>query len=110
MATLKEFQATDVEGILQAVNEDGACIAHNVLDTALCDSLLEDFAPHLEAMDWGLDELGYRDEAICSSTCNGLDARLGSVEEPRTMCSFALVESFVVCRLDFPIRSMITSD
>ena len=44
-----------------------------------------------------------RDEAICSSTCNGLDARLGSVEEPRTLYCFALVESFVVCRLDFPI-------
>ena len=62
MATLKHFDAGQVEDILSAVATDGACIALNVLPPDLCDGLMADFQKHLDAMAWGVDELGYRNE------------------------------------------------
>jgi len=62
MTALDHIEATDVAGIEAALARDGACIALGVLPEALCQALLDDFDPHLEAMDWGLDDLGYRDE------------------------------------------------
>jgi hypothetical protein len=60
MTALKEFDRTQVDEILSTVAKDGACIALNVLPPELCDGLLTDFRPHLDELDWGIDELGYR--------------------------------------------------
>lgn len=62
MTALAHVEATDVAGIEAALARDGACIALGVLPDGLCQALLDDFAPYLEAMDWGQDDLGYRDE------------------------------------------------
>ena len=62
MAVLKQIDATDPEAILQAVRDDGACIALNVLSLDLCDALMRDFQPHLDQLNWGVDDLGYRNE------------------------------------------------
>ncbi len=62
MTGLAHIDADDVDGILAAVAEDGGCIARNVLGDDQCQALLDDFSPHLAAMDWGRDELGYRND------------------------------------------------
>ncbi len=62
MVELQHLQSHQTHAILAALADDGACVVENALSTALCDALLDDFAPHLAAMDWGLDELGYRDD------------------------------------------------
>ncbi len=61
MAALKQIEHTEVDKILAAIADDGACIALNVLSHELCDALIGDFQSHLDALDWGTDELGYRD-------------------------------------------------
>ncbi len=68
MVELQHIDAKDKAAILAAVKSDGACIARNVLPVALCDALLADFKPHLEAMDWGEDELGYRNDFYGNKT------------------------------------------
>jgi ectoine hydroxylase-related dioxygenase (phytanoyl-CoA dioxygenase family) len=62
MVALKHFDKDDVEGIHQAVADDGGCIALNVLEASVCDQLVSDFDQHLTQVDWGTDELGYKDE------------------------------------------------
>ncbi len=62
MAELKQFEHTRVDDILSAVRADGACIALNVLPLELCDALIADFQQYLDDIDWGSDELGYRDK------------------------------------------------
>lgn len=62
MAELERYESHQVDRILAAVERDGGCIALNLLDEALCDTLLEDFGRHLDDMPWGVDELGYRNE------------------------------------------------
>jgi ectoine hydroxylase-related dioxygenase (phytanoyl-CoA dioxygenase family) len=47
--------------ILAAIAQDGACIVHDLLDSAFCDGIAADFGNHLEAVPWGDDQLGYRD-------------------------------------------------
>jgi hypothetical protein len=58
---LAHIEADHVDAIEAALADQGACIALNVLSDELCQTLLEDFAPHLDGMDWGADDLGYRD-------------------------------------------------
>jgi ectoine hydroxylase-related dioxygenase (phytanoyl-CoA dioxygenase family) len=62
MAELEQINHRNRAEILAAVGRDGGCIALNVLPDETCDSLLKDFEPHLNDLDWGMDELGYRDE------------------------------------------------
>jgi len=62
MTALKQFDHTRVDDILAAVSADGACIALNALPDTLCDALMADFQIHLDEMEWGIDELGYRNE------------------------------------------------
>jgi ectoine hydroxylase-related dioxygenase (phytanoyl-CoA dioxygenase family) len=62
MPELRAIGSTQVDEILAAVEEDGACIALNVLTAPQCENLIGDFDRHLEEMPWGEDELGYRDE------------------------------------------------
>lgn len=62
MTELQQFDAGRVDDILAALESDGACVARNVLPEALCTNLLDDFAPHLDALALGEDELGYRDD------------------------------------------------
>jgi hypothetical protein len=62
MTELARLAADDRAGLLAALDRDGACIAEDLLPAALCDALLDDFAPQLDALDWGVDELGYKDD------------------------------------------------
>lgn len=48
--------------ILDALHRDGACIVLNALDIRVCESLLEDFEPHLDQVAWGANDLGYQDD------------------------------------------------
>lgn len=61
MPTLETIEPTDNAGVLAALAHDGACIVQNLLPVSLCEQLLSDFEPHLEALNWGADDLGYRD-------------------------------------------------
>jgi hypothetical protein len=65
---LVHVDAADVDAILEAVAEDGGCIARGVLTDQQCRALLDDFSPHLEAMDWGRDDLGYRNDFYGTKT------------------------------------------
>ncbi len=62
MVALQRLGADDVEAVRAAVDADGACIVEGLLTAAVCERLLADFAPHLADQDWGIDELGYRDD------------------------------------------------
>jgi hypothetical protein len=62
MNHLIHIDTGSVDDILDAVTQDGACIARNVLTNEQCGALMTDFTPHLKAMDWGRDELGYRSD------------------------------------------------
>lgn len=59
--TLRHFtgsiddEAVDV-GILQAIESDGACIFDGLIPEALCDALMADFEPHIDAAPWSNQE------------------------------------------------------
>jgi hypothetical protein len=57
-----------MDRILAAIAAEGACIVEDLLPEPLCDALLADFDPHLDAMEPGVDELGYRDEFYGTKT------------------------------------------
>ena len=48
--------------ILAAFATGGACIASNALTTDVRERLVDDFRPHLDSSQWGVDEIGYKDE------------------------------------------------
>lgn len=83
MAALRIVAGDDRAAVLAAVAEDGACIVTDLLQEELCDRLVEDFRPHLAALDWGIDELGYRDDFYGSRTkrLHGLFARSPAMVE-----------------------------
>jgi ectoine hydroxylase-related dioxygenase (phytanoyl-CoA dioxygenase family) len=68
MPELKRFIQDDMDRILAAIAAEGACIVEDLLPEPLCDALLADFDPHLDAMEPGVDELGYRDEFYGTKT------------------------------------------
>jgi ectoine hydroxylase-related dioxygenase (phytanoyl-CoA dioxygenase family) len=68
MVELKHIEATSVDEILDAVATDGACIASNALTTDVCERLVDDFRPHLDRSQWGVDDIGYKDEFFGSKT------------------------------------------
>lgn len=59
---LQTCTAQDLAGIEKALKVDGACVVSDVLPETLCERLLEDFSAYLKDMEWGLDDLGYRNE------------------------------------------------
>lgn len=59
---LSAHDAGDQRSILAALERDGACIARDALPHELCDALLSDFNAALDAMAWGVDDLGYRND------------------------------------------------
>ncbi|MEM1435988.1 MAG: phytanoyl-CoA dioxygenase family protein [Pseudomonadota bacterium] len=61
MPELETLDADDSKPVLAALARDGACIVRDLLPESLCEQLLHDFEPHLEALNWGADDLGYRD-------------------------------------------------
>ncbi len=61
MAALQRIEPTDTQRITQALTDDGACIVCGALARSLCRDLLKDFRPHLDAIGWGDDVLGYPD-------------------------------------------------
>ncbi len=101
MVALRQFEHTQIDEILTAVAEDGACIALNVLPPELCDGLMADFQTYLDGMEWGIDELGYRSEFYGGQTkrLHGLFSKSPHMEAVLThplFCALArrmLVES-----------------
>lgn len=80
MVALQHFPAdTGVEVLAQALDADGACIVEGLLPEPDCDALLRDFQPWLDDMDWGIDELGYKDRFYGSQTkrLHGLFSKSG---------------------------------
>jgi len=60
---LKHFETKDaIDDICEALSRDGACIVDGLLPTKLCDELSNDFLGDLNKVDWGIDELGYKNE------------------------------------------------
>lgn len=51
-----------------AILKDGACIVDHVLDSTICDALNNDFLGDLNKVEWGIDELGYRDDFYGNQT------------------------------------------
>lgn len=68
MVSLQHIAASNSEDVLSAVREDGACIATGVLSDELCNALMSSFQPHLDEMNWGVDDLGYRNEFYGAQT------------------------------------------
>ena len=60
--SLQKIRCENVQGALQALAEDGACILQDAMSHDLCDALLASLEPHVNSMSWGVDELGYRNE------------------------------------------------
>lgn len=59
---LRSIDGQHADQILAALEQDGACIALNLLTPESCEQLLRDFAPHLEQVTAGVDNLGYREQ------------------------------------------------
>jgi ectoine hydroxylase-related dioxygenase (phytanoyl-CoA dioxygenase family) len=68
MVELQHIEATSVDKILDALATDGACIARNALTTDVCERLVDDFRPHLDSSQWGVDEIGYKDDFFGGKT------------------------------------------
>ncbi|MFK7914462.1 MAG: phytanoyl-CoA dioxygenase family protein [Pseudomonadales bacterium] len=65
---LRAFKASEFEQLQLALQQDGACIALDMLSAAQCDQLNLDFADHLSALQQGQDDLGYREAFYGSHT------------------------------------------
>lgn len=83
MVALKQIDRSQPDDILAAIEADGACIALNVLSEDLCDDLMTDFQPHLDELEWGIDELGYRNEFYGQQTkrLHGLFSKSQKMQE-----------------------------
>lgn len=86
MPQLEQIDATGIDDVLACVEKDGACIALNVLTVDLCGQLICDFNRSLAGMQWGEDELGYRDEFYGEKTkrLHGLFSKSSRMEEVLT--------------------------
>lgn len=101
MPELQSIDSSNQEAMLAALEQDGACIALDVLPAQLCRSLLADFAPHLNEASVGVDELGYREAFYGEQTqrLHGLFSKSISMEEVLvqplmlSLCERILVES-----------------
>ena len=58
---LQVLRANQLQEIQTALEQDGACIALDMLSPEQCDALTADFAVHLATIDQGQDDLGYRE-------------------------------------------------
>jgi ectoine hydroxylase-related dioxygenase (phytanoyl-CoA dioxygenase family) len=67
-SSLKMFKVDEHQAIVDAIKSDGACIVENLLSEDECHQLQSDFMPHLEALPWGVDELGYKNDFYGSNT------------------------------------------
>ena len=69
MAELQHLTADDsLTQIADALDRDGACIVEGLLTGEACDDLMADFEPYLNEMEWGVDELGYKDQFYGNQT------------------------------------------
>lgn len=101
MSKLQSIGPSDEDGILSALEQDGACIALGVLSSETCSLLQADFAPHLEALSVGVDDLGYREDFYGKQTqrLHGLFSKSRAAEtvllQPLmlALCQQLLVES-----------------
>lgn len=101
MLELQSIEHSNESVILAALEQDGACIALDLLSSDMCSALLADFSPHLETLRVGVDELGYREEFYGEQTqrLHGLFSKSASTEavlvQPLVLalCQKMLVES-----------------
>lgn len=79
---LELLNPDEQDAIVAAISRDGACIVKNLLTDTDCDRLIQDFSPHLEALSWGLDELGYKTDFYGSQTkrLHGLFSKSSAME------------------------------
>ena len=53
MPELQHLSVTDgASAVLEAVDQDGACIVDHFIEESLCDQLMQDFMPHITGVDW----------------------------------------------------------
>lgn len=83
MPQLQHLQAAELDAIVAALDRDGACIVTDYLDASTCQSLAADFQPHLDELDWGVDDLGYRNDFYGSQTkrLHGLFDKSGTMAD-----------------------------
>jgi len=82
MLSLQHFTAgSNTDEISKAILKDGACIVDHVLEPKFCDVLSNDFLGDLDKIEWGLDELGYRNDFYGDQTkrLHGLFSRSSSM-------------------------------
>lgn len=82
MTQLHTLSAPGAADIIECLEQDGACIVEGLLDDAQCTRLLADFAPHLDAIPMGEDDLGYRDDfyGLCTRRLHGLFSKSPAME------------------------------
>ena len=93
MPALREIPATALDDIQQAVTDDGACIALNALAPELCDELVKDFSGSLDDLNWGVDEIGYRNDFYGNRTkrLHGLFTRSSRMVDVLTHDTFLAI-------------------
>jgi hypothetical protein len=69
MLALQHFpKETSTSEIGAAILKDGACIVDHVLSSTFCDVLNDDFLGDLDKVEWGIDDLGYKDDFYGNQT------------------------------------------
>lgn len=99
LQNLPSGSATDE--ILEALDRDGALVLTGLLEPATCNSLLSDFSSHLKGVEWGVDELGYRDDFYGEHTkrLHGLFSKSRTMESVLINSELvAIATAFIVAR------------
>jgi len=87
MTNLLHFNRdTGITKLVEAISRDGGCILDDLFSPEFCDQLVADFVPHLQDTDWGIDELGYRDNfyGIKTKRLHGLFSKSPGMEQVLT--------------------------
>lgn len=95
---LTTCQPDQRKAIVSAIVRDGACIVENLLSEGECDQLVGDFTSHLEALPWGVDELGYKNDFYGSDTkrLHGLFSKSSHMESVLTnACLISVARSIL---------------
>lgn len=91
MAELQSLPSSNEAALFAALEQDGACIALDVLSVDDCISLLQDFSSHLDKLSVGVDELGYREEFYGKQT-----QRLHGLFSKSTLMEAVLVQPLML--------------
>lgn len=83
MVSMQHFSPdTSITVLVEAIGQDGGCVIDNLFSPAFCAQLMSDFAPYLSDTDWGVDELGYRDDfyGVKTKRLHGLFSKSSKME------------------------------